>query len=188
MTTYPKTFFRGRRTIRAEIDAFIKSVRADSTTGLHLGCGDSYIPGMINCDAFSEKADRKLDASNLADFSDGSVDLIESHHMLEHLSFSEAENAFQEWRRVLRSGGRLIITCPDLNRMALKWVLRPSKRTKLLPMLYGSQEHPGMFHRSGYNKEILFDMLARHDIAPEFFYAPYPARSTPSLIVIGRRR
>src|SRR3989338_6815966 len=116
--------------------------------------------------------------------------------MIEHLSFEEACRSFQEWGRVLRPGGYLILTCPDLTAVALHWVKLSvkhrfksyaAKRDYALKMIYGSQERSGMFHRSGYDRFQLETALARHGLAVEFSYPPYPPRSTPSLLIIARK-
>jgi predicted SAM-dependent methyltransferase len=61
------------------------------------------------------EADLKADAKDLSMFADGSVDYIESHHMIEHLSFADTESALTEWHRVLRQRGLLVISCPDIS-------------------------------------------------------------------------
>jgi predicted SAM-dependent methyltransferase len=59
--------------------------------------GANRLPLLINCDLFNPEADLKADATNLSMFDDGTVDLIESHHMIEHLSFKDADLALTEW-------------------------------------------------------------------------------------------
>ena len=44
-----------------------------------------------------------------------SVDAIYSSHNLEHLYDHEVDLALLEFRRVLKKGGFLVITCPDLH-------------------------------------------------------------------------
>ncbi len=194
---YPKTWCRGTASVRRAIDALLEKMRAAAEVGLHLGAGSQKIHGLINCDLFDEKADRKVDARNLEGFADGSIDYIESHHMIEHLSFVEAAGAVAEWSRVLKPGGYLVLTCPDLGRVASRWGklawwhrLRACnyERDYVLKMLYGSQEHQGMFHKSGYDRAHLSELLANHGLIVEFSFTPYPRRQTPSLLVIARKK
>jgi len=116
--------------------------------------------------------------------------------MIEHLSFEDASQAIAEWARVLKKGGYLIITCPDMTAVALHWVklafrhlvMRCSEeRNYALKMFYGSQEHAGMFHRSGYDRHILSHVLSQHGLNVEFAHTPYPRRTTPSLLVIAKK-
>lgn len=189
MISYPKTRWRSDDDVRKDIDAIVAGLRQQAGTGLHLGCGHARIEGMINCDKFSELADRKVDASDLSEFVDESVDLIEHHHMIEHLSFTEAAAAVREWARVLRPGGWIIITCPNLDWVIKKWQASVDEERwgYVIKMIFGSQEHEGMFHRSGYNEGRMRRLLGSHGIQVEFAFTPYPQRPTPSLLVIGRK-
>jgi predicted SAM-dependent methyltransferase len=51
------------------------------------------------------------DAIRLQWFADGTLDYVYSSHLLE--DFTDTRAVLIEWLRVLRSGGRLIIFCPD---------------------------------------------------------------------------
>ncbi|HUC44878.1 MAG TPA: class I SAM-dependent methyltransferase [Candidatus Sulfotelmatobacter sp.] len=54
------------------------------------------------------------DASDLRWFRDGVLDFIYSSHLLE--DFPDTRAVLQEWLRVLKPGGRLILYCPDERR------------------------------------------------------------------------
>lgn len=54
------------------------------------------------------------DATDLCWFRDGVLDFIYSSHLLE--DFPDTRVVLQEWLRVLRPGGRLILYCPDERR------------------------------------------------------------------------
>jgi predicted SAM-dependent methyltransferase len=187
---YPRTNLRSRAKVQEDIRALIHEIRGRSPVGLHLGCGFDRIDGMINCDKYSPVADRAIDATDLSEFGDGSVDLIEHHHMIEHLTIAEAEAAAREWARVLKPGGVIIITCPNLDWVVEKWkAATPEERwASVIHMIYGSQDREGMVHRSGYNEDRMRQLLGASGIDLEFAFTPYPERPTPSLLVIGRKR
>ena len=86
---YPPTRFRPRKLVNSEINEFLSALREHTPKGLHLGAGNSKIEGLTNCDLFNPNADLRVDSTNLSMFEDSSIDLIESHHMIEHLSFAE---------------------------------------------------------------------------------------------------
>jgi predicted SAM-dependent methyltransferase len=88
---------------------------------LHLGCGSVHLEGYVNIDKYSPVADRKMDAKKL-DYPDNSVDEIFTSHMVEHLTYSEFMNALEEWRRVLKENGNLIIRCPNFERHLRDWL------------------------------------------------------------------
>ena len=193
---YPRTIWRSSKALEPVIDRLLVDLRKNIGKGLHLGAGASKLPGLINCDLYNPQADMKADATNLEMFTDNSIDLIESHHMIEHLSFADTEKALKEWQRVLRPGGLLIITFPDITRICLRWLKyiiiypikpRPEKLARIVQMIVGSQEHAGMFHKSAYNIILMRRLLLKYGFRVEFSYAPYPRRTTPSLLVISRK-
>jgi predicted SAM-dependent methyltransferase len=186
---FPSTFLRPKRQVQREIEATIHELRSRAKTGLHLGCGPDIIPGLINCDAFHPDAERAIAATDLSDFADGQVDYIETHHMIEHLSFGEAERAFAEWSRALAPGAYVVVTCPDIEALVSRWRRSSSQENwnRTIAMIYGSQEHEGMFHKSGYSAERLRQMFAQAGLTTVFSYTPYPRRPTPSLCVIAQK-
>lgn len=162
--------------------------------GLHIGAGATKIPGLINCDLFNESADLKVDSRDLSQFENGSVDLIETHHMIEHLSILDTEIALKEWNRVLKQGGVLIITCPDLFRICRAWVFhsllyrvspQPERLEYMVQMLMGSQENEGMFHRNAFDARRMKKLLKKFGFHTGFSYSPYPLRPTPSLLIVA---
>ncbi len=87
--------------------------------GLDLGFGgDPIVPHAIRMDMPQPYSDvGKLpvqlggDATRLVWFADGTLDFVFSSHLLE--DFVEVGAVLQEWLRVLKPSGRLIIFCPD---------------------------------------------------------------------------
>lgn len=190
-----KNYFSTNKTEK-QISQYISNLRRVSKLGLHLGAGSTKIDGLINCDLYNPDADLKVDCTNLVEFENNSVDLIETHHMLEHLSFENVEKALKDWNRVLKLDGYLIITCPDITSIAILWVKLFFKKfftdvesevNYVLKMIYGSQENEGMFHRSGFDKSHITYLLNKHNFNVVFSYTPYPLRPTPSLLIIAKK-
>jgi SAM-dependent methyltransferase len=65
---------------------------------------------------------RRIDARKGLPFADGSVGVVYSSHMLEHLVRADAIRFIRECRRVLRGDGLLRLALPDLHRMAEEYV------------------------------------------------------------------
>lgn len=193
---YPNTKLRLPSRVVKDVDALLLKLRTKANKGLHIGAGSTKIPGLINCDLFNPDADLKADASNLDMFDDGSVDLIESHHMIEHLSFADTDSALIEWHRVLRNNGLLILTFPDITAISVEWIKyslvyplfpRPKHLDYIVKMLVGSQEHEGMFHKNAFDIRRMSRMLLTHGFHVEFTYCRYPRRPTPSRLVVARK-
>jgi predicted SAM-dependent methyltransferase len=129
-------------------------------------------------------------------FEDDSIDVIEAHHMIEHLSFADTEKALQEWYRVLRPKGILVITCPNLTRLCVKWLKYsmlnhiipcPKKIDYLVKMFVGQQKNEGLFHKNVFDSVRLSNVLSRHGFVVEFRFTPFPQRPTPSMLIIARK-
>ena len=97
------------RKCRHRIVAYLKG------RGLDLGCGDEKICGeAIGIDIAGHAADIKLDLSEMEAlrlFGNDQFDYVFSSHLLEDFRFPEA--ALQEWWRVLKYGGHMILYGPD---------------------------------------------------------------------------
>lgn len=112
---------------------------------LNIGAGDTVIPGFT-------AIDRKLGTEAYPlNYPDGSVDEIRCVHMLEHLSYAEVPEALKEWHRVLKPGGRLRVSVPDVEKIATL----ASDESKFDPhwpyYLMGGQTDADDFHKSAYD-------------------------------------
>jgi predicted SAM-dependent methyltransferase len=100
---------------------------------------------------------------DLSQFKDGSVDEVYASHIFEHLAyFDELPKTLSEVARVVRLGGVLSISVPDLNvlcRMMLSPQLSLQERFHVMRMLYGGQSDQFDFHKVGYTFELLQAML-----------------------------
>ena len=107
---------------------------------LNLGCGNDYKKGWVNIDADLykniKKLDLKCDLSRDIPFEDNSVDYIFNEHFLEHLSAKEGLEFLKECRRVLKPGGVLRISMPDLEN-AVKMYFDSNWREKTPASMYG---------------------------------------------------
>ena len=84
---------------------------------LHLGCGTDKRKGWINIDIdWRVRPDIVADATKLHMIGDNVADEIESFHLLEHFTYTEAVEALNEWYRVLKPGGKLTLELPDFKR------------------------------------------------------------------------
>ena len=79
---------------------------------LNLGCGDNLIQGAINVDCFKgEGIDEVVDLTQMPWYwKDESIQTIYLTHVLEH--FQDQKGIIEECHRILKKGGRLIITVP----------------------------------------------------------------------------
>lgn len=82
---------------------------------LQLGAGGNVLPGWLNTDVEPHRPEvYQLDAASGFPFADDTFDYIFSEHMIEHMTFQQGQQMLAECFRVLKPGGRIRITCPDI--------------------------------------------------------------------------
>ena len=82
---------------------------------LNIGCGDHPLEGWVNTDLNPcHPSIARLDATQPFVFPDGYFDYVFSEHMIEHVPYEGGRAMLYECRRVLRPGGKIRISTPDL--------------------------------------------------------------------------
>lgn len=86
--------------------------------GLEIGCGQekayAHFIGVDNGHHFGRgAADIVAEADRLSLFADDSMDFVFSSHVLEHME--DMGKALQEWGRVIKPGGYLVLYVPSAN-------------------------------------------------------------------------
>ncbi len=119
--------------------------RIDAPIRLNIGAGPIVIDGFT-------PIDRKLGTEAFPlKYPDNSVDEIRASHILEHFSFAEVPHALEEWRRVLKPGGRLRISVPDFGK-----ITAASSEDPMWPYyLMGGQTDSEDFHKSAFDEPRL---------------------------------
>ena len=104
-----------RRTLLTRRHA-LEALNTGGGLRLHLGSGDRLRTGWVNID-IHPAADLRLDVRRPWPFADGCAAEVYAEHLFEHLAWPEETSHFlAEARRVLRSGGVLRLSVPDLAR------------------------------------------------------------------------
>jgi predicted SAM-dependent methyltransferase len=136
-----------------------------SNIKLHIG-GTEVKQGWTILDIESRpEVDIISDASKLDNISDESISVIYASHVLEHFHYGLENNlmhTLSEWYRVLKSGGELYISVPDLN--TLCWLfINPNftvlERHHIMRIIFGGQTNKYDIHYVGFDYEILGSYL-----------------------------
>ncbi|MGA7934786.1 MAG: methyltransferase domain-containing protein [Kovacikia sp.] len=132
-----------------------------STLNLHIG-GQTPHPDWKILDVEPRpEVDYVSDAANLSQFADGSIDKIYASHVLEHFHHSlndELLSTLREWHRVLKPGGHLLVSVPDLRTLCWLYLnpnLEPVERHNIMSIMFGGQLNQYDVHRVGFDFEIL---------------------------------
>jgi predicted SAM-dependent methyltransferase len=85
---------------------------------LHLGCSELLRPGWFNTDKYPRRLGvAYCDATGRYPFENDEFDYVFTEHMIEHVPYAGAKSLVQECLRVLKPGGKLRISTPDLDRI-----------------------------------------------------------------------
>jgi tetratricopeptide (TPR) repeat protein len=148
---------------------------------LHVGCGAysrAKLPPVFQDPAWREirldidpdvGPDIVASITDMAAIADGSVDAVYSSHNIEHLYPHEVPAALREMRRVLKPGGFLFVTLPDLQDVARRVAedrldeplyVSPMGPIAPLDILYGHRPslaagNTFMAHRTGFTRGTL---------------------------------
>jgi predicted SAM-dependent methyltransferase len=131
---------------------------------LNIGCGDNKIKGFINIDGFAGiKPDVVHDITQSPlPFKKETVDEIVFFHCIEHIQESLHDRVLGEFFRILKKGGKFIISYPEF----LKCVERykdnfKGERKFFKATIYGRQSHPGDFHVSLMDTQFFRQILKK---------------------------
>ncbi len=149
---------------------------------LHLGCGERALIGYVNIDRRKTNAtDFVCDIRRLP-YPTNSIDVIENYHVIEHLPRNEVIGVLKEWNRTLKTGGQLVIECPDLDSSMREYLKGDDKR---LGSIFGLQRFEGDAHLFGYNFRRLKKILTEAGFEQVRKKKPqdYHAKSEPCMRV-----
>jgi len=143
---------------------------------LNLGCGNvglgnESLKGFINVDLEGKKQKDfvKADVRDLP-FPDNYADYILAREVLEHIPFLNIMNTLVEWVRVLKPGGRMVITSPNFNLMAHDFLNTKFSFKDFHSMargFYGSQRSKYDIHLTPINPEFLNYLMQQLPVTGE---------------------
>lgn len=164
---------------RALVDHDLRRARARARQGsnrtpavprLHLGCGSRRVPGWLNADL--ERSEHDLDvAGGRLPWRDAVFTDVVAEHLVEHLELgTELVPLLRELRRVVRPGGELWLSTPDLARICRAYVedgavsLLRDRRARWARFDLGagvpaSQLVNHLFHQDGEHRNLLDEAL-----------------------------
>ena len=114
-STYRKL---SRQLLRSEQKLLHQYLDAPGVKKLHIGCGYRLLDGWLNCDndwqIVRDVPVYQLDVTKPFPFQSGIFDAVFSEHMIEHIPYLAGRSMLQECFRVLKAGGMIRISTPNL--------------------------------------------------------------------------
>lgn len=140
----------------------------DTPRKLHIGGtvrAEGWEVFSINEDAY---VDHSGNAKDLSRFSDNTFSEIYASHVLEHFDYiGELLETLKEWNRVLKPGGILYVSVPDLDVLTRLYLDKDRQdiedRFLLMAMMFGGHSDKHDFHLVGFNEELLSYYLGKAD-------------------------
>lgn len=137
---------------------------------LNLGCGPRCEPGWTGVDLKYGPVFLNLE-KDLLPYPDNSVEAIQMHSALEHLSHRRTKSFLEDCLRVLKPGAAMLVTVPDLESVLAEWLgcagphpgaeyQNPAqeRREYLTWVIWGNQrphEIEGQTHKTGFTARDL---------------------------------
>ncbi|TAE60041.1 MAG: methyltransferase domain-containing protein [Nostocales cyanobacterium] len=128
---------------------------------LHIGGKEAHPDWKILDVEPRPEVDYVGNASDLSQFEDNSIAAIYASHVLEHFYYgidNELINTLSEWYRVLKPGGKLLISVPDLKKLCWMYLhpdMSVMDRLHLMRIIFGGQTNIYDVHKVGFDSEIL---------------------------------
>lgn len=152
-----------------------------SLVKLNIGSGSNKIDGFINIDSQEEnKPDLILDISKSPlPYSTDSVDEIVFFHCIEHIVEKMHDTILREFFRVLKLGGKFIISYPEFLKCSKAYEENfKGQRDFFKATIYGRQSHAGDFHVALMDSQFFKTRLIRLgfeclEIKEESAHEPY---------------
>lgn len=95
-------------------------------------------------------------------YPDGSADYVVLHHCYEHAGLGEADDMIRESHRLLKPGGSLIVTVPDIRELAKGFLAGRLDTITYAITLYGAfMGDEADRHKFGYDRDLLIENLSK---------------------------
>jgi len=156
---------------------------------LNLGCGNDIKKGYVNIDRYNNTNGVDVNADVMVlPFKDDSINEVFISHTVEHFSKDDVLRLFKEFNRVLRPNGWLDVRVPDFDVCVQKWTESEDK-WGALDHIFGGQTHEGNFHYSGFTRNTLSSLAARHGFSVTSCESkPNPISGDIELVMIARKK
>lgn len=143
---------------------------------INFACGRHVEDGFFNIDAVrSELAKRdpellfelKFEDCKIVQklpLADGCADELHAYHIIEHFYRYDVDAVIEEWRRLLKPNGLLILELPNLEAACRNMVRSGASDSDVMFPIYGdaSWKSPYMIHRYGYTPNTITHLLGEH--------------------------
>lgn len=127
---------------------------------LNLGAGNVILSEYINIDIRKLPGiDLIADVADLSFIVDESIDEIYTCHTLEHISHQTVLLVLKEWLRVIKPGGKLVLSVPDFDKIIRIYSKTGKSVWNIKSPLMGEQDYLEDAHYAVFNYQYLEQIL-----------------------------
>jgi len=124
----------------SQIEAVEKVLGKDTPIKLNLGCGMFKMDGYVNIDKYYQHADIHVDVKDFH-LPENTVEEIIAIHLLEHLNPHHIDMHLENWFKMLKVGGKLIMELPDVEEICKQYsTATKEEKGNLTICLYGAYD------------------------------------------------
>ena len=112
------------RSLQSYMTSPLAKQKMSNYSRLHLACGSNILDGWANIDLSSDKKSIiSWDLTKPLPVSSGTIHYIFSEHFIEHIRLGEGRDLLSECYRVLKPGGVLRVSTPNLRKIIEEYLL-----------------------------------------------------------------
>lgn len=126
---------------------------------VNLASQGEILPGFINIDKNPRKESEIKGDIRKLDFDDNSVELMIAKNILQVFSHREFQKILLEWKRVLKPGGTLILSVPDLKSILKAYIIGTIDFKETQEGLFGKQVNEYEYFYNGFDQNSLANNL-----------------------------
>ena len=131
---------------------------------LNLGCGSDIHTGFVNIDV------RRLPGVDVVmcilklPFKDSTVEYVLLQDILEHFTIIDGQLLLNSCSRVMKTGAEILIRVPNLPKLYELYKSGVLDDVQYQQHIFGGQDYPENFHKSGYTPKLLSNMCIKAGI------------------------
>lgn len=128
---------------------------------LNLGCGTARITGAINVDVNPiTKPELAFNLTHRFPLKDDLFEKVYLFHCIEHIERFKQQFVLYEIHRVMKLGGKLIISYPEFSKILENWLKnKDADRSFWHATIYGRQAYAGDYHYAGMHTPDFIETL-----------------------------
>ncbi len=126
---------------------------------LNLASQGEVLPGFINIDRNPQNDGEVFGDIRNLDYDDESIEFIIARNILQVFSHREYQKVLLEWKRVLKKGGKLILSVPDIHSILVSYSNGILDYDETQNAIFGNQHNEFDYFYNGFDEKSIVDVI-----------------------------